>query len=58
MQNDEEIRTTIINMKEQINIFIDYTAHLNQCAYTDRIVERILEHADQLKKAYDNNTVD
>lgn len=54
MKNDKKIEALIKKINQETEEFLDLP---NQCAYSDRIVESIIENAEKLKTAYDNNTI-
>lgn len=58
MRNDAKIKDQIKKMAHTTSAFLDYTEQLNQCAYTDRLIETLLAQASELKDLYDTNDMD
>ena len=52
MENNEK-RQVISNIMVACQDYLQYTAEYNECAFTDRMVEEILEGAEKLKAIYD-----
>lgn len=56
MKNDEKILEMVKDLRADCMIFIDSVkAYGNQCAYTDRMLEKILETSGELEKLYSGN---
>ncbi len=47
---DKKIRKNVIELKERCEKFIEYVTTLNECAYSDRMIERIVLAAKELEK--------
>jgi len=53
MKNDKKILELVRTLRAKAEGFVDEVEALgNQCAYTDRIVEEIIQVGEQLKEAY------
>lgn len=53
MKNDKKILEFVRTLRAKAEGFVDEVEALgNQCAYTDRIVEEIIQVGEQLKEAY------
>lgn len=53
MKNDKKILELIRTLRAKAEGFVDEVEALgNQCAYTDRIVEEIIQVGEELKEAY------
>ena len=49
---DKKIKQTVKELKKACRQYLDYVTALNPCAYSDRMVEEILEKADKLNAIY------
>ena len=47
---DKKIRKNVIELKERCEKFIEYVTTRNECAYSDRMIERIVLAAKELEK--------
>ncbi len=50
MKGDAKREALIRKMRDQCDEFLRFISDLNQCAYTDGMVENILKTAEELKK--------
>ena len=50
MNQDKRIRKNVIELKERCEKFIEYVTTLNECAYSDRMIESIVLAAKELEK--------
>lgn len=56
MINDKKIEKLVSDIRKESDEFLTMIKSIgNQCAYTDRMIERIISLSDELKKAYDTN---
>lgn len=53
--NDVKIRTLTKEIEEQAKAYNEYVESLNPCAYSDRMVETIIEKAKELEFAHESN---
>ena len=51
MENNEK-RQAISDIMVACQDYLQYTAEYNECAFTDRMVEEILEGAEKLREIY------
>lgn len=50
MKQDKKIRKKVIELKDRCEKFIEYVTTLNDCAYSDRMIESIVLAAKELEK--------
>lgn len=55
MKNDKKILELVRQIRDASAYFVSYVEAANPCAHTDRIVEKILDLAEDLEKEYDSN---
>lgn len=54
-KKDKELKTAMIKVYNAVIRFSQYTSALNQCAYSDRLVENVISAAKELEKIYNSN---
>lgn len=54
-KNDKAIRQIVNDIASSCRIYSDYIKAYNECAWSDRYIEEIIENALKLKKLYDDN---
>lgn len=55
MKNDKKILELMREIRDACAYFVSYVEGLNPCAHTDRVVEKVITLAADLKEAQDNN---
>lgn len=53
MKKDKKIKHKVIQLKDRCEIFLDYISNFDECAYSDRLVETIIQVAKDLEKDYE-----
>ena len=56
MKNDKKILATLKLITEKSNGYIDLVESSNPDAYSDRILEEIIEEGKELERLYNENT--
>lgn len=57
MTNDKKILEKVTEIRKSCEAYISYVTELNPCAYTDRMLEKLIAEGKELETLYDNNTV-
>lgn len=52
MIKDKKIRKLVFEIKNECLTFLDYIEKLNECAYSDRIIEGIINKSKVLEKTH------
>ncbi len=52
MKNDKKIRNVVKTLNLMCADFIDYVSNLNECSYSDRMIESIIDKAKELEKLH------
>ena len=56
MSKDAKIEEAVTRVRNAADAFLRYIECMgNQCAYTDRMVEEIIENGKNLENVYNNN---
>lgn len=55
MKNDKKILDLIKDIKSSADFYVSCVKAYNPCAHTDRVIEKILKSAEELRKLYDSN---
>lgn len=54
MKNDEKIKAKAVELKSYLDGFLDYINSFNPCAYSDRILETVIDLSKKLEKLYED----
>lgn len=54
MTNEKKITKLVSEIKDQCNNYLLFVDDVNECAYSDGIIETILKKAAELKELYEN----
>lgn len=54
MKNDIKIKKTVASLSSKCNEYLAYVNSLNECAYSDRMLESIINKAKQLEEYHYN----
>lgn len=52
---DKRIKQKIIQLKERCDIYIDYLSFFNESTYSDRLIETIIQIAQDIEKNYEKH---
>lgn len=52
MRNDKKIRNLITNIEYQCKQYLNYVSTTNECAYSDRYLEKIIQNTKLLENMY------
>lgn len=55
MTNDKKILDLIKDIKSSADYYVSYVEATNPCAHTDRVVEKLLKDAEELRRLYGSN---
>lgn len=55
MNNDKKILDLIKDIKSSADYYVSYVEAYNPCAHTDRVVEKLLKSAEELRRVYGSN---
>lgn len=55
MKNDKKILEAMRNLSYWAAYYIDFVTNANTCAHTDRVVEHVVEKAEEIKKLHSEN---
>lgn len=55
MKNDKKILESVKKIKNLCEIYECYVKGFNPCAYSDRILDDIIEESTKLEKLYEEN---
>lgn len=55
MENDKKILEAMRDISYWAAYYIDFVEQANTCAHTDRVVEHIVEKAEEVKKLHEEN---
>lgn len=56
MKNDNRIEELVQTIHDNAKDFVEYVSDLNQCAYTDSMIENIISAAKELERLYYDNS--
>jgi len=49
MKYDKKIKSIIRNIKYECDCYLEYVDNINECSYSDRILENIIDKSELLK---------
>lgn len=52
MVKDKKVRKLVLEIKNECLIFLNYVESLNECAYSDRMIEGIINKTKELEKTH------
>lgn len=55
MENDKKILETVKEIYNVAAYYIDFVEGANPCAHTDRMLERLISKAEEVKKLHKEN---
>lgn len=55
MKNDKKILEAMRDLEYWAAYYIDFVSGANTCAYTDRVVEHVVEKAEEIRKLHEEN---
>jgi len=55
MINDNKIKNLVKRIRNECNEYLDYINMYNECAYSDRMIEKIISNLNQLRIIYNSN---
>lgn len=55
MRKDKELLAKMLELKSFSDGWLDYVKSFNPCAYSDRILEHVIEVAEEIKQLHEEN---
>ncbi len=49
MENDNKIKDVVAKIRDKASAYINYVDALNPCAYSDRIIEELIDESKKLE---------
>ena len=49
MDNDSKIKDVVVKIRDKASAYINYVDALNPCAYSDRIIEELIDESKKLE---------